>query len=407
MIDIIRRRLIWISGLSIILVFVLIFIGICVVSTNRLNKTMDMLTDRISPDDGRFPEFSEMNPPPPRGFAPFITAETPFSTRFFTVRFDPAGLIVSADVEFIASVTEETAQDYAEQAMRSKKERGWIDGYRYKKSDTFLGQTVVFVDGTMNRSLTSMLLLTVGIVLLCSLALILVLIILFSKRGVKPIAESYEKQKQFITDANHELKTPLTLILANLDIIEADIGKNEWLDDIRAEGERMNALVKQLVMLTRMDEDKTEVKASTFSLSDAVNDTVSDFQTLAEEKGKPIFADVQPEITYNGEEAGIRRVISILLDNALKYCDEGGSIFLSLSARRYPVICMENTCAEVDNIELDKLFDRFYRADKARCFTGCFGIGLSIAQAVVEKHHGEVYAYKASEGYIGFRVVLK
>lgn len=407
MIDKLRKRLIWISGLSVILVFVLIFTGIYVVSSNRLNKTMDMLTDRISPDDGRFPEFSEKNPPPPRGFAPFITAETPFSTRFFTVRYDPNGRIVSADIEFIASITKETAQEYAEQVMRSGKERGWIDGYRYKISDTFLGHAVVFVDGTMNRSFTSMLLLTVGIVLLCSLALIIILIILFSKRGVKPIVESYEKQKQFITDANHELKTPLTLILANLDIIEADIGKNEWLDDIRAEGERMNSLVKQLVMLTRMDEDKTEIKFSAFSLSDAVNDTISEFQTLAKEKGKPIEADVQSGVTYNGEEAGIRRVISILLDNAIKYCDVGGSIFIKLSASRYPVICLENTFAEVDKIELDKLFDRFYRVDKARSFTGCFGIGLSIAKAVVEKHGGEIRAYKASEGRIGFRVILK
>jgi two-component system sensor histidine kinase CiaH len=407
MIDKLRRRLIWISGLSVILVFALVFAGICAVSINRLNKTMDMLTDIISPDDGRFPEFNEMNPPPPRGFAPFVTAETPFSTRFFTVRLDPAGSIVSADMEFIASVTKETAQEYAEQAMRSGKERGWIYGYRYKISDTFLGQTVVFVDGTMNRSLTSMLLLTAGIVLLCSLALIFVLIILFSKRGVRPIAESYEKQKQFITDANHELKTPLTLILANLDILEEDIGQNEWLDDIRAEGERMSALVKQLSMLTRMDEGKTEINVSTFSLSDAVNDTVSEFQSLADEKGKPVFADVQTGVIYTGEEEGIRRVISILLDNALKYCDEGGSVSLSLSAKRHPVICMENTYAEVDNLELDKLFDRFYRADKARTFTGCFGIGLSIAKAVVEKHHGEINAYKAGEGHLGFRVVLK
>ncbi len=407
MIDKLRKRLIWISGLSIILVFVLIFTGIYVVSTNRLNNTMDMLTDGISPDDGRFREFNEMNPPPPRGFAPFITKETPFSTRFFIVRYDPDGRAVSADVEFIASVTKETAQEYAEQAMRSGKERGWLDGYRYKVSDTNMGQIVVFVDGTMNRSLTSMFQLTVGIVLLCSLVLILVLIILFSKRGVKPIAESYEKQKQFITDANHELKTPLTLILANLDIIEADIGKNEWLDDIRAEGERMNTLVNQLVILTRMDEGKTKFNVSAFSLSEAVNDTISEFQTLADEKGKPIFTDVQLGVIYTGEEEGIRRVISILLDNALKYCDEGGSISLSLSAKRHPIICMENTYAEVDNLELDKLFDRFYRADKARTFIGCFGIGLSIAKAIVEKHGGEIRAYKASEGRIGFRIVLK
>ena len=157
------------------------------------------------------------------------------SVPAFIVRYDSFGRIVSLDVEFIASVTEETAREYAEQAISSGNERGWIDRYRYKISGTSRGQTVVFVDGTINRSITRMILLAVGVILLCSLALILVLIILFSKHSVKPIAKSYEKQKQFITDANHELKTPLTLILANLDIIESDIGKNEWIDDIRAE----------------------------------------------------------------------------------------------------------------------------------------------------------------------------
>ena len=402
-----RKRLIRISGLSVTLVFIIIYAGIYIISINRLNDTMDTLTDVISPNDGRFPPFNEMSPPPDGEFAPFITKETPFSTRFFIVRYDSFGRIVSSDVEFIASVTEETAREYAEQAISSGNERGWIDRYRYKISDTSRGQTIVFVDGTINRSITRMLLLAVGVILLCSFALILVLIILFSKRSVKPIAKSYEKQKQFITDANHELKTPLTLILANLDIIESDIGKNEWIDDIRAEGERMNALINRLGMLTRMDEENTEVNAVTFSLSDAVSDTVSEFQTIAEERKKPVFAEVQPGIFYTGDESEIRRVISILLDNALKYCNEGGNISLSVSAKRYPVICMENTFAEVDHIELNKLFDRFYRADRARTFTGSFGIGLSIAKAIVERNHGEIRAYKAGPDRIGFRVILK
>ena len=409
-----RKRLIWISGLSVVIVFVVIFIGIYAVSGNMLNSAMDILTDRISSNDGRFPSFNDndndKNPPHERGFGGlggFITEETPFSTRFFSVRYDKNGNIVGEDVEFIVSISGDTAREYAEKAVSDGKERGWIEGYRYKIYDTRMGRNVVFVDGHSNRSFTNMLLLTVGLVLLFSLGAIFVLIVIFSKRGVKPIAESYEKQKQFITDANHELKTPLTLILANLDIIEADIGKNEWVDDIRAEGERMNELVKQLVMLSRMDEDQIKLNFSDFSLSDAVTDTVSEFKTLSEEKGKPVTYDIQPDITYCGDEAGIRRAISILLDNALKYCDEGGNIYLSVQSKRHPVIYVENTFAAVDSIELNKLFDRFYRGDKSRTYTGGFGIGLSIAKAVAEKHHGEISAYKKDNDRIGFKVVLK
>lgn len=401
-----RKKMIWISGCSVIAVFIIIFFGIYMISVKQLNFAMDMLTDRISFNDGRFPAFDERNPPPD-GFRHFITEETPFSTRFFTVRYDSRDNISAVETDFIASISGETAREYANRAASQKKERGWIEGYRYKIYDTPFGKTIVFVDGNANRSFTNMIFLATGAVLFVSLAVILVLIVLFSKRAVKPIAEGYEKQKQFITDANHELKTPLTLILANLDIIESDIGKNEWLDDIRAEGERMNALVKQLVMLTRMDEERAEIDFSTFSLSDAVADTVSEFQTLAEEKEKPLSSNVQAGITYSGDEAGIRRVVSVLLDNALKYGDERGGIFLSLEQKRHPVICVENACAYVNQIELHKLFDRFYRADKSRTFTGGFGIGLSIAKAIVEKHRGEITAYKKDDTHIGFRVVLK
>lgn len=402
-----RRKLIWISGGSVIVVFIVIFMAICAVGMRQLNRAMDSLTDRISSNDGVFPAVDEEHPLPAGSFPNFITEETRFSTRFFTVRYDRTGDIISEDIENIASITGETAREYALEAVGTGSVRGWVGGYRFKVYDTSKGQAIIFVDGNMNRSVTNMLLITAGFVLILSSIVILTLIIIFSKRAVKPVAESYEKQKQFITDANHELKTPLTLILTNLDIVEEEVGKNEWLDDIRAAGERMNELVKQLVTLTRMDEDRTDMGRENFSLSDAIADTVSEFQMLSEERGKPIKAAVQPGVGYCGDEAGIRHVVSILLDNALKYCDPGGEICISLTEKHCPVICVENTCNMVDTMELDKLFDRFYRADLSRKFTGSFGIGLSIAKAVVQKHQGEISAYKKDADHIGFRVVLK
>ena len=265
---------------------------------------------------------------------------------------------------------------------------------------------MVFVNGSMNWAVTTRLLVTAFLVLLGSALLILLLTVLLSKRVVRPVAESYEKQKQFITDANHELKTPLTLILSNLDIVEAELGQNEWLDDIRSEGERMGLMINQLVALSRMDESQAHMVRSAFDLSAAVEDTVSEFQPLAAERGKKLQTSIEPGIRYEGDEGLIRRLASILMDNAVKYCDEGGEIRVEACQHRHPVLIVENTYAQVDQLELDRLFDRFYRADKARTFSGSFGVGLSIAQSIVRSHRGSIHAYRKGNT-IGFRAELK
>ncbi len=402
-----QKKVIRTCGISVALVFTAIFLLIYSFSTRQLNNTMDALADRISDNNGRFPEWRDDrgNLGTPMGVPDFMTKETPFSTRFFTVWFDPSGEVAFIDVGSISAITQETAQEYAEETYKSGRERGWLANYRYKQYPTAHGMAIVYVDGSMNRFMSNRMLLAAGAVLMVSALAIWVTVIFFSKRAVRPVAESYEKQKQFITDANHELKTPLTLIMANLDILEAEIGENEWLSDIRSEGARMGALVEQLVALARMDEDRASLKAQRFSLSEMVMDVASEFQILAQGCGKSMEAQIDPQIEYMGDEAAIRRVVSILLDNAVKYCDDGGEISLRLEKKKHPVLYVANTYADVGQAEFDKLFDRFYRADKARTFTGGFGVGLSIAKATVTKHKGEISAYKKDPGHIGFKVV--
>lgn len=404
-----QKKVIRICGISVFLVFSAIFALIFSISKNQLNQTMDALTDRISENNGIFPEFDENRPFPKMGGAipDFMTEETPFATRFFTVRFDEKGKIAETDIKSISSVTEEIAGQYGTEVYEKERERGWIEDYRYKMYDADQGKTIVFVDGSMSRFMFQRLLLAAGAVLVVSMVIIWLAAVVFSRRAVRPMAESYEKQKQFITDANHELKTPLTLILTNLDILEAEVGKNEWLSDIRSEGERMNALVNQLVMLARMDEDRSNMDDQIFSLSDMAEEAVSEFQMLAESRGKQLAARIAPGIRYRGDEASIHRVIWILLDNAVKYCDEAGKINVILEEKKHPVLYVENTYADVGNIELERLFDRFYREDKARTFTGGFGIGLSIAKAIVKNHRGEISAYNKGGNYIGFKALLK
>ena len=408
-----QRKFILICTVSMLAVIALVFGVILVLNISSMNRNMDMLADRVSEGGGRFPGSFEEKPPIDNKLPPknepnfeFITPETPFSTRHFTVFFDKNGKVDQTFTESIYAIDDETAIEYAEKVMTGDDERGWISNYRYKVFSTEMGKGVVFVDGSMSRSSLMQSMTIAGFVLLGCAALVLMLIFLLSKKAVKPIAESYEKQKQFVTDANHELKTPLTLIMANVEIAELELGKNEWLEDIRAEGHRMTELVNQLVALSRMDEEGQPLNMTDVALGELVANTVAEFEPLAKERGKALTSNIEKGISYCGDEALLHRLIGILMDNAIKYCDQGGEISVDLHRGRRTVLTVENTYAAVGELELNRLFDRFYRADKARKFTGGYGVGLSMAKAIVEKHKGEITAYKKDATHIGFKIVL-
>lgn len=431
-----RNKFILISALSLIVVLVSIYLAIFFINTRQLEENMDTLTDMITFEKGRPPGFidiafdepddpgdtddtddmddtedgdDEPDPPDDRPGIKrfrrenFINRETKFSTRYFTVEYDTDGDVFEVNVDHIASVTSDEAEAIANTLIKTSVERGWYQSYRYKIIKGFYGKKVVFVDGTTNRELSSSFLVTSAVVLFGSGAIVLFLIIFFSNKAVRPVAESYEKQKQFVTDANHELKTPLTLILANLDIAEAELGKNEWLEDIRYEGEQMATLVERLVSLSKMDEDATILVKERINLSEIMLDVTSEFHSAAESAGIAFYTDITPEIFIDGEEASLRQLMSILLENAMKYCDKKGQICCTLKKGRRAELTVTNSFKEVDNTELNRLFDRFYRSNKARTSGTGFGIGLSIAKAVVGKHGGKILAYKAGEGIIGFK----
>lgn len=407
-----QRRFILICTVSVLSVVALVFGLIVALNISSLNQNMDMLADQVSEGGGRFPgSFNDNFLPdklPPMNNPSFdiLNPETPFSTRHFTVVFDRSGAVIRTFTESIYAIDATQAIEYAETVLSDSHTKGWISSYRYKVFSWEFGVGVVFVDGSMQRSATMQSMAIAGITLLVCAVLVLALILLLSKRAVKPIAESYEKQKQFITDANHELKTPLTLILANLDIAESELGQNEWLDDIRSEGHRMTELVNQLVALSRMDEENHTLALSDVALGEMIADIVSEFEPLAESRGKTICADIDTAIHFHGDEALLRRLTGILMDNAIKYCDHGGQISVALHHSRHIVLTVENTYAAVDELELHRLFDRFYRADKARTFNGGYGIGLSLAKAIAQKHKGEITAYIKDPTHIGFKVIL-
>lgn len=405
-----RKKFIKIASLCFVGVFLVLFLAILIVSNFQTNATMDELTDLIAKNDGRIPAPGKQHP---SGQFPHrldgINPETPFSTRFFTVTLRSEGgkeTFLSANMTSIASVTADEAKQFARAALASGRERGWVSHYRYKVVNDGEKTTVVFVDGITQRSAAGNFLYISLLVFLGGSLFTLLLIVLISKKAVRPAAESYEKQKQFITDANHELKTPLTLILTNLDIAEEELGKNEWLDDIRAESEQMSRLVKQLVNLTRMDEETTALTLHPFALSETVAESAAIFRASAEKKGLAYTALIAPDVTFTGDEDAIRQLLAILLDNAVKYCDAGGDIALALKGKHKPIITVENSFADVGKTALDRLFDRFYRADKARTHGEGFGIGLSIAAAIAEKHHADLSVQNIGGDRIRFTLKL-
>ncbi len=407
MIEKLRKKFIGICIISFSSVFMLVFGAIFLITVLQTNKMLDKYTDIISENNGKFPEFDEIRqngekPPLPEGF----NKESPFTTRYFTVKFNKLGDPLFADTKQIAGVDENEAKEYAKEALKEDCERGWIGDYRYKVYEGDIGKTVIFVSGeNAKESNRNFLLSVLSVFVACSI-LIIVLIVLISRRAVKPAVESYEKQKQFVTNASHELKTPLTLIRTNIDILEGDIGKSEWLSDIREETIIMSELVNKMVSLARIDEEATKLDLSEFNLSNLLIEVATAFNSAAIRSGKVLTVNIEETVIYHGDEGGIRDVISILLDNAIKYCDSGGNIKLSLTGGKHPTFEAENDFSAVESLELSRLFDRFYRADKARTSGTGFGIGLSMAKAIVEKHGGEISVHNIENKKIKFKIKL-
>ena len=338
-----------------------------------------------------------------------MTTETKYSTRYFVVKLHE-NVVTAISTQNIGSVDAETAFEYAQKIFDRDKGFGFIDLYRYYyTSDPETGSAMmVFLD--FEKQLVDSLTLA-SISFLVGLLCVVVLsfpVYLLSKNALRPVRRSIEQQKQFITDAGHELKTPLAIISADVDVLEMCEGENEWLDSIKSQTARMDALVKDLVELSKLDEIAAESEQILFDLSAAVLDTAMGFAPIAKSKELNFDVRVQPELQYKGNESELRELVSILCDNAVKYCAPQGSIVISLY-KTNKSICLDafNDCEHVEREKLPRLFDRFYRADTSRSRdTGGYGIGLSVAKAIVTRHKGKITATTEDEKSILFHVVL-
>ena len=330
------------------------------------------------------------------------------SGRFFYVKIDNDENIFEMNLTMMFDFSEDDAIEYIETALTKKQLKGSIQKYSFLVVDKPYGQIIVFAERSIEMRLLEQLTTTsVWVAGICALILICFTAFL-SKWMVGPIKKAFDDQRQFVSDASHELKTPLTIISANADVLQNEIGENRQVLNIKSQTERMNGLVHDLLMLAKTDEGKTEVVMNKFNLSSAVLNTALEFESRAFEEGKQYSYEINENISCIGDEKHIKQLVGILTDNAIRYSNTNGQIKISLKREGNHVrISVYNTGTGIMDEERYKIFERFYRSDESRSReTGGYGVGLSIAKAIVEMHRGKISVMGKHGEWVRFDVLL-
>ena len=424
MIKKLRRKLIAACMISLAVVLTVILGGVNVMGYYKVVADADAILALLDANDGAFPKLHAGQLEQPTGELPPLlgpvgkktpfdqrgmSPETPYESRFFSVRLGTDGQVLQTDTGQIAAIDEEEAVMYAQNVLASGRSSGFWGNYRYLLCEDEEESLIIFLDCGRGLSSFRITLLTSVLLAVLGLLAVLVLLLVLSKRIVRPVAESYEKQKQFITDAGHELKTPMTIISADADLAEMECGENQWLTDIRRQAQRLTGLTNDLIYLSRMEEEQPKLQLIEFPLSDVAEEMAQSFQALATSQEKDFVLRIQPMLSFTGDEKAIRQLLSILLDNALKYSPAGGRLELGLEKQgRTLLLTMSNTAVQpIDQDKLPHLFDRFYRTDQSRSSqTGGYGLGLSIARSIVLAHKGKIRAESPDGSTLKFIIHL-
>lgn len=388
-----RRRVILAAMTAFLAVILMIAVLVNVVNYYTVADRADQTIESILTFEERRPEPAKGNPPP-EPFMALPDLESNYMTRFFIVRFDADGNMLSTSTDYIASIDDTQAASYARQALARKTDRGYLKEYRFNKKTDGDSVTVVFLNVLPEQQYMRSLRWQTIAVACGSLVIVFVLVALLSGRAIKPITNNIRLQKQFITDASHELKTPLTSISTSVDVLVMEHGEDEWTENIRSQTGRMSKLVSELVTLSRLDEEMPLPNKEHFSLSNAAWEIAEVYQPQAKAQGKRFTTVIDEDVSLFGEKAAVQQMLSVLLDNAIRYSDPQGEIRFSVQKKRGKVhIEVFNTCRLETPPDVKRLFDRFYRPDSARdTASGGTGIGLAIAKAVAETHGGTITA---------------
>lgn len=324
-----------------------------------------------------------------------VTDETPYETRYFSVILDEEGTTTSVNTGRIASVTTEDASRYAK-SLKSMGATGsgFLGVYRYRVQKTDNGTMYLFLDCSSdlyNSIYMCILSLMIG---LAALILISLLVVLFSKRAIRPIEESYDKQRKFITNAGHELKTPLAIIDSCTEVLEMTDGENKWTEGIHEQVGRLTTMTAELISMAKMAESDVELNKRDLDLSELCQETLEPFGLMAEEQGLGYVLNIAPDIPFFGNEQTLKQLCSILADNAVKYAVPGTTIYMTLKKKgRRLHLSSDNVAEGIRKGNRSELFERFYRGDTSHSQEKKgYGIGLSMAQTITELHNGRISA---------------
>ena len=384
---------------------VAVLIGVLIASVNIVNQTgssyaIQNRLERLSRNDGRFFGRGDIDP-----YKDFEEAYVDSFSVLLDDTYTITGIILNRDI----TVQEDEIIPYVNQALQAQSDYGEIGNYAFYVSEKPYGLIVVFMDISTQQNANQNLVIMTSIIGILAILVFFVIAIILSGWLVKPVKETFDKQKLFISNASHELKTPLAVISANSDVLEGEIGENKWLSYIRSETVRMSELVNELLSLARLDDKSgSKLVMTDLNLTDLVLSTALPFESTMFENGKIFDVTAEPDVRCHGDESSIKHLLTILIDNAAKYSAEHGEISVRLYTQMNKnIIEVYNTGNGIPADKLHKIFERFYREDEARnSQSGGYGLGLAIAKSIAQAHNGKIRAESEYGKWVRFIVVL-
>ena len=399
MISKLKKKFVFINMISIVIILSFTFGAVYISTSNRLTReSNDMLQKTIEQENEIHKNQMDVkdqntNTPP----QPQILS--------FAVQLDKNNTITNVYYNNMDKVDMDTLITLVDSTLNNSNTTGLIqnENFRFLKHVNQNGMKIAFSDRSLEINTLKSLLKTFILVGIGSLAAFFIVSLYLANWAVKPIKKSLEQQRQFVADASHELKTPLTVILANTDILlshkdDAITNQIKWINYIKTEAERMTTLVNNLLFLAKTDANRNEIIFSKINFSDTVWNCVLPFESVAFEQEKIIDTQIVPDVFINGDNSRLKQLIVILLDNAIKYSNEKGTINVTLSQNQDKMnFSINNTGEPISQEQITHIFERFYRVDESRAREkDGYGLGLSIAKSIVETNHGKI-AVKSSK----------
>lgn len=400
MINKLRKKIFWIIQITLMLVILGIIAFFITSSYKNIIVSSTMFMDRIEIKDEVKDDIKKDRP----DFNDTKAFLNPFSADVegvYKLQIKDSSIIRESD-----DVTDEVRK-YALELDKKSSEQGYVGSYIYKIREFGNdGKEITMMENQQAIDIYQMTVMTSIIIGIVGITIIYFIAQKISKTIVKPVEDSFKKQKQFVSDASHELKTPLAVIEANSDVLQSKVGENKWITYIQNEVQSMNKLVNDLLMLAKM-ENTNEVNIQKFNVSKEVQMSVSSFESMIYEKEIKLETNIDEDIYLNGEKEDIKHIISIILDNAIKHTEKDGKIIVNTQKEKNDVrIEIKNQGKPIPEGEEEKIFERFYRVDKSRNRSEKrYGLGLAIAKEIVDKYNGIIKA-SSKDGFTSFVVKL-